>query len=116
MFMINENLIKKDIYSTAEIKTNKVWTDGKPIYRKVLTGSTPSSSVSSWTTLATIPNLDVAINIYGALEGTSKNFVPRYESNSFYFILSAENTDIKYKQVGYNSRNYHIIVEYTKSN
>lgn len=104
-----------EIYSTSEVKTNKVWIDGKPIYRKVLTGSTPSSSVTSWTTLATIPNLDVAINIYGALEGTSKNFVPRYESTSFYFILSVENTDIKYKQAGYNSRYYHIVVEYTKS-
>lgn len=111
---INE-LKDGEIYSTSEVKTSKVWIDGKPIYRKVLTGSTPSSSVTSWTTLATIPNLDVAINIYGALEGTSKNFVPRYESNSFYFILSAENADIKYKEVGYNSRNYHIVVEYTKS-
>ena len=104
-----------EVYSTSEVKTNKVWIDGKPIYRKVLTGSTPSSSVTSWTILATIPNLDAAINIYGALEGTSKNFVPRYESNSFYFILSAENTDIKYKEAGYNSKNYHIVVEYTKT-
>lgn len=30
---INSNL--PDIYSTSEVKTNKVWTDGKPIYRKV---------------------------------------------------------------------------------
>ena len=28
----------KDIYSTTETKTNKVWIDGKPIYRRVLTG------------------------------------------------------------------------------
>lgn len=26
----------KDIYSTTETKTNKVWIDGKPIYRKVV--------------------------------------------------------------------------------
>lgn len=26
----------QDIYSTSEIKTNKVWIDGKPIYRKVV--------------------------------------------------------------------------------
>jgi hypothetical protein len=25
-----------DVYSTSEVKTNKVWTDGKPIYRKVI--------------------------------------------------------------------------------
>lgn len=33
--MINNDIIEKDIYSTEEIKTNKVWIDGKPIYRKV---------------------------------------------------------------------------------
>ena len=26
----------KDVYSTEEIKTNKVWINGKPIYRKVI--------------------------------------------------------------------------------
>lgn len=26
----------KDTYSTTEVKTNKVWIDGKPIYRKVI--------------------------------------------------------------------------------
>lgn len=54
MFMLNELLIKDlsekveknssdiqkikdaEIYSTNEVKTNKIWIDGKPIYRKVL--------------------------------------------------------------------------------
>lgn len=31
----------KDIYSTIETKTNKVWIDGKPIYRKVLVFNNP---------------------------------------------------------------------------
>lgn len=26
----------KDIYSTSEVKTNKTWINGKPIYRKVI--------------------------------------------------------------------------------
>ena len=29
-----------DIYSTSEVKTNKVWIDNKPIYRRILTVST----------------------------------------------------------------------------
>lgn len=28
---INSNLTPKDVYSTDEVKTNKVWIDGKPI-------------------------------------------------------------------------------------
>lgn len=36
----------KDIYSTTETMTNKVWYNGKPLYRKVLvTASLPSSGV-----------------------------------------------------------------------
>lgn len=34
-----------DVYSTSEIKTNKVWIDGKPIYKKVIEcGSLPNNS------------------------------------------------------------------------
>ena len=43
-----------DYYSTAETKTNKVWIDGKPIYRKVLV---IDQNISSDTTISsTIPN------------------------------------------------------------
>ena len=46
-----ENL---DYYSTTETKTNKVWIDGKPIYRKVLV---VNQTISSDTTIpSTIPN------------------------------------------------------------
>lgn len=31
--------VSKETYSTSEIKTNKVWIDGNPIYRKVLSNS-----------------------------------------------------------------------------
>lgn len=43
-----------DYYSTTETKTNKVWIDGKPIYRKVLV---VNQTISSDTTIpSTIPN------------------------------------------------------------
>lgn len=35
-FKLNKDLLPKEVYSTDEIKTNKVWIDGKPIYRKVI--------------------------------------------------------------------------------
>lgn len=28
--------INEEVYSTSEVKTNKVWIDGKPIYRKTI--------------------------------------------------------------------------------
>lgn len=43
-----------DYYSTSETKTNKVWIDGNPIYRKVLV---VNQTISSDTTMpSTIPN------------------------------------------------------------
>lgn len=32
----SNNLYIEDVYSTNETKTNKVWIDGKPIYRKTI--------------------------------------------------------------------------------
>lgn len=44
----------KDIYSTDEVKTNKVWIDGKPIYRKVLlcTTNTKLDAQGTWTVVS----------------------------------------------------------------
>lgn len=43
-----------EYYSTTETKTNKVWIDGKPIYRRVLicTSTTELSAESSWKDIA----------------------------------------------------------------
>lgn len=50
------NEIKKgEIYSTTETKTNKVWIDGKPIYRKVITVSNIGTSFD--TTISGIDSL-----------------------------------------------------------
>lgn len=48
----------KDIYSTDEVKTNKVWIDGKPIYRKVISSSSFTASLS-----VSIPNIKEIVNI-----------------------------------------------------
>lgn len=44
---VYEEFMKKeaDVYSTEEIKTNKLWIDGKSIYRKVITGSTTGTEL-----------------------------------------------------------------------
>lgn len=34
--LVAGRLYEKDVYSTEEVKTNKVWIDGKPIYRRVM--------------------------------------------------------------------------------
>lgn len=52
-------LTSRDVYSTDEVKTNKVWIDGKPIYRRTVTGTLPAKG--SWRCLPLfddIPNID----------------------------------------------------------
>ena len=71
---INEE--NKEIYSTDEVKTNKVWIDGKPIYRKVVTQTitTPGSE-------NIINNFDISlirdiISIYGSIKQPSGTIAP----------------------------------------
>lgn len=64
-----------DTYSTSEVKTNKVWVDGKPIYRKVVSlPTTKAVNDNSYTDLGiTFPNdadtmfLPEAVNVCGDL-------------------------------------------------
>lgn len=41
---IKEYIDESEVYSTSEVKTNKVWIDGKPIYRKVIKYTSALSS------------------------------------------------------------------------
>lgn len=64
-----------DTYSTSEVKTNKVWIDGKPIYRKVVSlPTTKTVNGTSYTDLGiTFPNdadtmfLPKAVSFFGDL-------------------------------------------------
>lgn len=46
-----------DAYSTTETKTNKVWIDGKPIYRKVVVDISPNTYVSVSDDIETVTNI-----------------------------------------------------------
>ena len=57
-----------DVYSTTETKTNKVWIDGKPIYRKVINLSSDLHlDVNTWTEITQIPKATIerVINLTG---------------------------------------------------
>ena len=115
---------KCNTYSTNEIDTGKVWTDGKPIYRKVIEGTLPALTPSGGGTddgniAHGITNLDTIIQINGKL---------LYSNNWYFFPIissSGKITGIR----GYTSTNITIrssdtwdagpsvklIVEYTKT-
>lgn len=67
----------KEIYSSDEIKTNKIWVDNKPIYRKIYTSSDFDfvDSAQQGTSKTNIPNIEDLVNISGRCKETTY-FVP----------------------------------------
>lgn len=65
----------EEVYSTSELKTNKVWIDNKPIYRKCFEFTNPTSSAK----LHNISNLGDITSINGSclLSNGKKQPVPR---------------------------------------
>lgn len=64
-----EEINNPDSYSTSEVKTNKVWIDEKPIYRKVFTGNIASSIEHGLTNVS-------FVNSYGHIMSGGGAFVP----------------------------------------
>jgi hypothetical protein len=103
-------------YSTSEEQIVGTWIDGKPIYRKVFTGTITSVSNLK---IGTISNFKEAIRIYGI---TSMNnystSITQYWDSSIKFITQINNAngDV-YINAGSSSANqlYKAIVEYTKT-
>lgn len=112
----------KDTYSTTETKTNKVWIDGKPIYRKVIDfGSLPNNTTKYMP--HNINNIDKVIEIRGyATESGTKNFYPlplQYRgADSSYNVEILVNNNNVIVGASQNRSMYiaYVILEYTKNN
>ena len=104
-----------EIYSTDEIKTNKIWIDGKPIYRKVLGGTTNASTDSA---LGSIPNLDTLIDIRGVTGDTYKGgitWINLSANPQQYRQVYVTGTNVRMVQQASEETPYRIILEYTKT-
>ena len=110
-----------EVYSTSEIKTNKVWTDNKPIYRKVISFT---STTSPYQYTHNISNIDKIVNYYGYhTRGTNTTtFRPLCAYNTAYPTYYISVDSISKTQVEVfagddvkSSLTWHIVVEYTKT-
>lgn len=114
----DEGLSKAESYSTTETKTGGVWTDGKPIYRKVVTGSATVSAggTTSLAPYSEFSNIGQLIKLEGFVHPSSTFWLPMNCSTERIFI-----TDTTYHGLIYNSNAartnvpYIIILEYTKT-
>ena len=69
----SNNLYIEDVYSTNETKTNKVWIDGKPIYRKVSEIGDLAANIEHSINV-NISNLDTMVDMRGFSSIPSNNF------------------------------------------
>lgn len=126
MITDDETGAESDIYSTTETKTNKVWIDGKPIYRKVLATTTTSDNQTvTWS----IQDLECVTNISGSLfmlKAGNRLFmnIPYYYGygNEYYTIYTyVENSQVRIIMNSSDSNYFlagskvYCILEYTKT-
>lgn len=105
-------------YSTTETLTGGKWIDGKPIYRKVVTGSATVSAggTTSLAPYSEFSNIWQLIKLEGFVHPSSTFWLPMNCSTERIFI-----TDTTYHGLIYNSNAartnvpYIIILEYTKT-
>ena len=104
-----------DIYSTDEVKTNKVWIDGKPIYRRVVE-FTFSSTLNTWN-LITSQTFTSLLKCCGFFkDGTVFMNFPVTNGNEILAVYGNGTTGI-YEKHNYsypNGKSGYLIIEYTK--
>ena len=111
-----------DVYSTNETLTNKVWIDGKPIYRKVVYfGDLPNNTSKS--IAHGISNLGYIIHWYGFCKGKTNElqrpipFPGISSTNDQAVRLYSNNTTLSIACVGDNSAygDCYVTIEYIKT-
>lgn len=126
--LLNKNDIldfTKEVYSTSETLTNKVWIDGKPIYRKVYTNDNYSQNASETKDISfSLSNLDTITWTYGTIK-TSRNNSPlispwananAMEYSSNYGAITSTGFKINTGNANpLNNAKIYIIFEYTKT-
>lgn len=118
MVKINEKLIPNEVYSTNEVKTNKIWIDGKPIYRKVIDNVSITTGVGN-SVASGITNMDILVKLEGNLKYTGNNqwiTIPSYYSSSIFITANYDYTQNKiFWDCGFFTGTGYFVVEYTKT-
>ena len=105
-----------EFYSTNEVKTNKVWIDGKPIYRKVYDGlsiSTMSGNTFVSTNIQS-PNVDTLINSI-LLGSNSVSYYSRFHFSSANVTINNNTGNLDVWTGSNGGTVKQIILEYTKT-
>lgn len=130
---IGGQLIENTDYSIGEVKTGARWIDGKPIYKKVISG-TPTASTSTnrivYYYSEAVSNIRNLINAYGTIEYTygggsyvcmfgSSNFSAggsvQYMTNIDFNRTTITVTLARHVDFAMTATKFNVTVEYTKT-
>lgn len=112
---INE-LKNAEIYSTEEVKTNKIWINGKPIYRKVFNRGNNISSFNHNIANVDLIWIDSTHSIRKHQSGNVFNLIGGTNDSSIKLGIYVNNTEVNINNVGALSPSeIYITLEYTKT-
>ena len=109
--------LDQQVYSSTEVKTNKIWYDNKPIYQKTLEVDLSSEHSTNYSYIHNIANIDNIVSIDGILKRSSSNGyinVNSYSASSYRISVVGTTTTLNIQNVGYVGIAYYTI-EYTKT-
>lgn len=106
---------KDNTYSTSEIKTNKVWIDGKPIYRKVIVGNSITFTENTTKEIQTnISNVDTNTRLDINLVYRDGTQFKLWNTKEIFFRPYTGIIGITITQ-NVEMESYQIVLEYTKT-
>lgn len=108
------NNLVQDVYSTDEAKTNKVWIDGKPIYRKTFSISV-SGANATWSTNLSSVNCDNVIKAFGIAGTSTLKTAILSDTQAVVFRPSSKAVEIYFNNPGTDAMTGYITIEYTKT-
>lgn len=115
-YITGNAVLSQSIYSTTETKTNKIWVDNKPIYRKCWSGlniGTNEVNIGTINNIDTVVNIEASISQYTTTSATTLAFKKPY-------VKSQSNIDVKSNGIfcksgsGFDRINV-VVIEYTKN-
>ena len=118
---INE-MVDGEAFSTTEVKTNKKWVNGKPIYRKAFYVSSFPNATNSWISSG-VSNLETVVELRGfASNGNEQVFLSSAYSTTvidclvYDYVFSGHNQSIRIHTLS-NRSSYsgYVWIEYTKT-
>lgn len=106
----------KDEYSTDEVKTNKMWIDGKPIYRKCFNRGNDLSTFNHNIANVDLIWIDSAHSIRKHLSGNVFNIVGGTNDSAIKLVIYVNDTEVHIDNIGgLAPSEIYITLEYTKT-